>query len=622
MDFFAAQDLARRNSRRLVGWFVLAVIGVIGSVYLAAIVIFGLGTTEGSYDTAAIELWNPEVLITTALAVGGFILLGSLFKIFNLARGGGAAVAAELGGRLVPRASTDPLERRLINVVDEMAIAAGIPSPPVYVLDAEHGINAFAAGARPSEGVVAVTRGSLEQLSRDELQGVIGHEFSHILNGDMGLNLRLIGVLHGILLLTLAGRVLLRSARGSDKGGAPLLAMGLVLIVIGSVGVLFGKLIKAGVSRQREYLADAAAIQFTRNPTGLVGALKKIGGIGSNIQHPRAEEASHMLFSTGAKMASLFATHPPLETRIKRIDADFDPSMMQAATPRAGPSSTNRAPPAVATFDNLTVSGFSASVGDFAPAHVAHTHTLIEALPASLIDAIHQPGGAAAVLFALLLSEQEVHRANQLERVEADFGRSTREASHAHAEWLWQAGPRYRLPVTDLSLPALKELSAPARQQILSTIDALIESDDRTSLFEYVLRRLVHDGLADRGAIRPAMVSLSSLKSDSAALLALLARAGHGDADDTRAAFTAATLVAPLDPPWEMPDTRKLGTKALDRILGHLAACKPAFRKKMVEACATVVLHDGKVTVAEAELLRAVSKALDCPVPPLLRYAN
>lgn len=622
MDFFAAQDLARRNSRRLVGWFALAVIGVIGSVYLAAIVIFGLGTAEGSYDTAAIELWNPEVLITTALAVGGFILLGSLFKILSLARGGGAAVAAELGGRLVPRASTDPLERRLINVVDEMAIAAGIPSPPVYILDAEHGINAFAAGARPSEGIVAVTRGSLEQLSRDELQGVIGHEFSHILNGDMGLNLRLIGVLHGILLLTLAGRVLLRSAHGSDKGGVPLLVMGLVLIVIGSVGVLFGKLIKAGVSRQREYLADAAAIQFTRNPTGLVGALKKIGGIGSNIQHPRAEEASHMFFSTGAKMASLFATHPPLETRIKRIDADFDPAMMQAAPPRAAASGVSQAGPAVATFDNLTVSGFSASVGDFAPAHVAHTHALIETLPASLIDSIHQPGGAAAVLFALLLSDQEAHRATQLDRVEADFGRSTREATHAHAEWLWQAGPRYRLPVTDLSLPALKELSAPARKQILTTVDALIESDGRTSLFEYVLRRLVHDGLADRGAARPAMVSLSSLKADSAALLALLARAGHGDADDARAAFTAATLVAPLDPPWEMPDTRKLGTKALDRILGHLAACKPGFRKKLVEACATVVLHDGKVTVAEAELLRAVSKALDCPVPPLLRYAN
>lgn len=622
MDFFAAQDLARRNSRRLVGWFALAVIGVIGSVYLAAIFIFGLGTTEGGYDPAAIELWDPELLVTTALAVGGFILLGSLFKIFSLARGGGAAVAAELGGRLVPRASTDPLERRLINVVDEMAIAAGIASPPVYILDAEHGINAFAAGARPSEGVVAVTRGTLEQLSRDELQGVIGHEFSHILNGDMGLNLRLIGVLHGILLLSLVGRVMLHGSRGSDKGAAPLLAMGLVLIVVGSVGVLFGKLIKAGVSRQREYLADAAAVQFTRNPAGLVGALRKIGGIGSNIQHPRAEEASHMFFSTGAKLSSLFATHPPLETRIKRIDADFDPAALQAAAPQPAATGAARPMTGVATFENLTVSGFSASVGDFAPVHVAHTHALIETLPASLIDAIHQPGGAAAVVFALLLSEQDIHQTSQLERVEADFGRSTRDATLAHAQWLWQAGPRYRLPVTDLSLPALNELSVPAREQILTTIDALIESDGRTSLFEFVLRRLVHDSLTGGGAPRVAMVSLVTLKADSAALLALLARAGHGDADDARAAFTAATLVAPLDPPWEMPDTHKLGTKALDRILGHLAACKPAFRKKLVEACATVVLHDGKVTVAEAELLRAVSKALDCPVPPLLRYAH
>lgn len=617
MDFFAAQELARRNSRKLFAWFALAVIGVIGSVYVAVLVLFGLGTAGGADAAAAVDLWNPELLATTALAVGGFILLGSLFKIFSLARGGGAAVATALGGRLVPRATSDPLEHRLINVVDEMAIAAGLPAPPVYVLDAERGINAFAAGARPTEGIVAVTRGALEQLSRDELQGVVGHEFSHILNGDMRMNLRLIGVLHGILLLTLAGRVLLRSARGSDKGGAPLLMLGLALIAIGSIGVLFGKLIKAAVSRQREYLADAAAVQFTRNPTGLAGALKRIAGIGSTIEHPRAEEASHMFFGSGAKMLSLLATHPPIESRLKRIDADFDPARnVRETSPATG------AGPEVATLDTLTASGFAASVGEFAPAHVAHTHTLIASLPESLLHAIHQPGGAGPALFALLLSEDESRQARQLDRIEAEFCRRARDETHTHAQWLRQAGPRYRLPVLDLALPAVNELSAPARAQILATVDALIESDGRTRLFEYVLRRLLHDGLADGGAARPSRVSLSSLKSDTAALLALLAHAGHANPDAARAAFTAATLVAPLDPPWEMPPTAKLGAPALDRILGHLAACKPAFRKKLIEACASVVLHDGQVTVGEAELLRAVAKALDCPVPPLLRYAH
>lgn len=625
MDFFAAQELARRNSRMMVVWFALAVVGVIASIYFAAVFAFGLGGSGDYYQPSAIRLWNPELLVSTAVVVGGFILLGSLFKIMSLARGGGAAVATELGGRMVPRASTDPLERRLVNVVDEMAIAAGIPSPPVFILDAEQGINAFAAGSRPTEGIVAVTRGALEQLTRDELQGVIGHEFSHILNGDMRLNLRLMGVLHGILLLTLAGRVMLRGSRGSDKGGAAMLAMGLVLIVIGSVGVLFGKLIKAGVSRQREYLADAAAVQFTRNPAGIAGALAKIAGIGSNIQHPRAEEASHMFFGSGARMASLLATHPPIDERIRRISADFDPARIKRPSPRAAPTGSSPAdgtPGAAAGFDRLTVSGFAASVGDFAPAHVAHTHDLIANLPPALLDAAHQPGRAAGILFALLLVQDPALQQRQLDRIEGDFGSALRDETRAHAVWLVDAGPQYRLPLMDLALPAVSELATPARNRILATSDALIEVSERIGLFAYVLRRLLRDALTRGGAARPSMISPSTLKTDCASLLALMARAGHGESDKAREAFLAAVRVAPFDAPWEMPDTHDLGAVTLDRILSHLAACKPAFRKKLLEACATAVLHDGIVKVEEAELLRAVSKALDCPVPPLLRYAN
>ncbi len=334
-NFFDQQDAARRRTGLLIFYFGLAVVAIITSVYLAVTALF-FATGQQQHGGA---LFDPARLAAVATIVGLVVVLGSLYKIIALQEGG-AAVARLLGGRLIDPGSSVPGERKLLNVVEEMALASGTPVPPVYVLDNEAGINAFAAGFTPRDAVVSVSRGCMDHLTRDELQGVVAHEFSHLLNGDMRLNLRVMGLLHGILLIALIGEIVIRLAGNSssssrsesdrDSKGSSGLAfflLGLALLVIGWAGVFFGRLIKCAISRQREFLADASAVQFTRNPDGIAGALKKIGGLaqGSRIESPHAEEACHLFFSMGVPaLSSLLATHPPLVERIRRIDPSFD----------------------------------------------------------------------------------------------------------------------------------------------------------------------------------------------------------------------------------------------------------------------------------------------------------
>lgn len=327
MDFFEHQDQARKNTKLLVAYFVIAVAGIIASVYFASLLIF-YGTQfqqQSGGPTPALALWDPRLFLYVVIGTLGVVAIGSLYKTAALSKGG-SAVAESLGGRLVSPDTTDPDERQLRNVIEEMAIASGVPAPEIYLLDDEDGINAFAAGHTPSDAAIGVTRGCMTLLNRDELQGVIGHEFSHILNGDMRLNLRLMGAIFGIVCLTVIGRVLLYSRGGRGRGRNPMMLLGLALIVIGAIGVFFGRLIQAALSRQREFLADASAVQFTRNPAGLSGALQKIGGTGSRLASAHAEEASHMFIGNGLgkPLLRMLATHPPLEARIRAIDPGWD----------------------------------------------------------------------------------------------------------------------------------------------------------------------------------------------------------------------------------------------------------------------------------------------------------
>ncbi|MEO0415119.1 MAG: M48 family metalloprotease, partial [Verrucomicrobiota bacterium] len=441
MDFFEHQEQARKKSHVLVGYFVLAIVGIILAIFVLATVVRFFLDPPSQPGVSPAGLFDPLMLLTTAIGTTAAILLASGFKTMQLAAGG-KVVAKELGGRLLDSATTDFHERRLLNIVEEMAIASGVPVPEVYVMDEEDSINAFAAGKTTSDAVIGVTRGCMKMLTRDELQGVIAHEFAHILNGDMRLNMRLIGLLFGILFLTLIGQMLLRSSwyvrgnRNREGGGIVLVTIvgGLGLVIIGYIGVFFANMIKAAVSRQREYLADASAVQFTRNPDGIAGALKKIGALsaGSKIRHPMARDASHLFFGTALK-SDLFATHPPLADRIKQLIPSWDGDFGSAALPdlshemrdqkkRQKGRRRGHGLPGVPGIPGLPGGAFLAG-GDMAsvsmteseaqesmssvhPEQIALGHQILEDLPEEILELAHDEGGAQALVFSLLLKDE------------------------------------------------------------------------------------------------------------------------------------------------------------------------------------------------------------------------
>ncbi len=638
MDFFARQDKARRNTKLLVFYFSLAVIFLILAVYAAVSLIFTGIELKNSLDEASFTWSQLELLLWTAIGTLAVILIGGVFKTLELARGG-SAVAELLDGRLVNSNARDADERKLLNVVEEIAIASGVPVPQVYVMDGEAGINAFAAGHSASDAAISVTRGCMTMLSRDELQGVIAHEFSHILNGDMRLNLRLIGLIFGILCLTVIGRVLLRT-RGRKN---PLPLLGIALIIIGWAGVFFGRLIQAAVSRQREVLADASAVQFTRNPTGLAGALKKIGGLsyGSRIQSPHAEEASHLFFANGLGDSFFsFATHPPLVERIRALDPGFDgkfPSVtIPEAAPRAIPESITSQPPQPPLIPVIQTEmarlappviaqqNIVADIGRPTTRHLRYAVDLQGAIPPTLQAAARDPLGACALLCAFLLSNDSSVRQKELD----ELARAAPEAMSQEAIRIWPAvqniPPQARIPLIDLALPALRRLSLPQFEQFRTALKTLIASDRETDLFEYMLQKIVVRHL--KTYFFPARTpvtqfyDLRALVRDCGVLLSATAYAGQEDAMKANAAFLqGANLLsraARSEIPW-LPGNQ-CDLSQIDTALGRLSQAAPQIKKNVLTACAQTVAADGVIQEREAELLRAIADALDCPVPPFL----
>ena len=638
-DFFERQDVARRNTTRLVILFALAVLALIVSIDLllaATMGYLGRNPETGAIDWALAA--DPQVL---SLAVFGTLLVaggGTLFKIAQL-RGGGQVVAEQLGGRLINPDSAVPSEQQLLNVVQEMAIASGAPTPPVYLLDHEPGINAFAAGFTPSDAVIGVTRGAAEGMTRDELQGVIAHEFSHILNGDMRLNIRLIGLLHGILIIGILGYFVLRMGVFSGVGRSrsrqessplPLLALGAGLMAVGFFGMLFGNLIKAAVSRQREFLADASAVQFTRQPAGLAGALKRIGGAitGSAVQSPNAPEASHMFFGRATSgFSGLFSTHPPLAERIRRIDPSWDGTLAE------GPpvASTQPSAAGVAAFAGGAASAGSAvsagpptvdQVGQPAgEAHLQYAARLVKSLPAPLVGAAHEPYGARALVYALLLDHEAAPRQRQLVHLEGAADTGVYEETLRLMPLVETLDMRARLPLLDISMPALRSL-IPAQYDLFKrNVAALVQADNEIDLFEWSLHRiLLHEleaHFVKRGPPRVRHRTLASVRAHSELLLSMLAYAGHRDLESARHGFEQAKRSL------ELPDARlrpvdDLQFTALDAALAALEEAAPKVKRQVLRAAVACIAADRTVTPTEAELLRAMSASLGCPMPPLL----
>jgi Zn-dependent protease with chaperone function len=643
MDFFENQERARRRTSLLVFYFLAAVLLIV--VVINVVAAFGVaqarahaGGTAYSGTLAPFQ-FDPEVAwwatgLTIAI-IGG----GTLVRWLSL-RSGGRAVAEMVGGRPIDPGSANPAARRLLNIVEEMSIASGVPMPAVYVLEDEAGINAFAAGYSPNDAVVAVTRGCMERLNRDELQGVVAHEFSHILNGDMRLNVRLIAVLFGILMIAMVGRGLLRGlryarprGRGKGAGGAILvmLAAGLAMLLIGYVGFFFGRLIQAAVSRQREFLADAAAVQFTRNPGGIGGALKKIGGhpMRGRIVNESATQISHFFFSQAFGRSSwlgLFATHPPILERIRAIEPNFNGEFPAPAPERfQPPPPPSPAPPVLQRADAITAALLLGSIGAPTPAHVIRARQIVAAMPPAIAAAAREPAVAPAAVFALLLSHDANARARQLERVGVSHAGPIHMAATELAPAADALAPEQRLPLVSIALPALRTLPATELAAFLETVRALVREDNEVTLFEFaVLKALERHLIASQaGAGGPRITSFGSVLHEFNVILSTLARLGAETSEQALAAFRVASARVPM----LQASLKFLGADActLDAVGGaltRLASGSPAIRKVLLAAACEAAAVDGTISPGEAELIRAIADSLDCPIPPMLGLAG
>jgi Zn-dependent protease with chaperone function len=670
MNFFEHQDQARKNTHKLIAFFSLAILSLIAitTVFVAGFLYYfdyhnqkrlePLQAIDGNNLSNMMQLLNWEIIGAIAFAVISVVLIGSLYKLMQLS-GGGEKVAASLGGQRLQPNTTNASERQLQNVVEEMAIASGTPVPPIFIME-ESSINAFAAGYDANDAVIGITRGCMELLNREELQGVIAHEFSHILHGDMRINIRLIGILHGILIIGLLGSLLMRGGMYSSVGhgyrsrsrnskeGAGIAILGLGLVVIGYAGTFFGKLIKSAVSRQREFLADASAVQFTRDPNGISHALQKIGGFsqGSQIHHANAEEFSHMYFGEGIRssMSSMMATHPPLSTRIERIQPNWNGEFPNVDVQASRPSSqrSESASEAVSSFapadnsqpvsasmatpttaretgpNHSPISNLSANfedIGNPSPKHVQKAQQLLNEIPQALKDAAHDPFAARAIIYNLL-----IHPNDTAEQQWAQLKQRAHPVVFKHTQALHQSvselARRLKLPLFEICIPALKTLSEPQHQVFKDNLIALIKADQKVDIFEWSLYRMLLNSL-EPSAASSGRASVRQLGVACQQLISTLATAGHSDEGSANAAYSdAMSQLGFANLP--LLGDGNISLPMLDRAIKQLQNLKPLQKPLLLKALMTCVKHDGQVTAQEYELFRAVAECLNCPVPPLL----
>ncbi|HCG7767256.1 TPA: M48 family metallopeptidase [Vibrio parahaemolyticus] len=613
MDFFHHQDTARQRTGLLVMLFTLAVLAITGLVSVISIGIYFYFTGE-PFTTQSIISYCLLSFVGVLLVVS----ISSFIRLSELNANGGRGVAESIGGKLISTDTSNAKHRQLLNVVEEMSIASGIPVPPVYVMAEEHGINAFAAGMSIDDAVIGVTQGALDAFSRDELQGVIAHEFSHILNGDMRLNTRLIGALFGITCIAHFGHLILdnsnstrhvsRSSSDSNKGFAVIILIAIVCLVLGWLGTLFGNMIKAAISRQREYLADASAVQFTRNDQGIAGALKKIGSNvqGSTLNTKASDEMSHMMFGQSklSGFSGLFATHPPLDERIRRIEPNWDGIYAQHSHAQS------------TAFDNEQVRGFA--VGGGSPASQSASPSeqlsetgqqLISQLPPELVDIAREPYSARFVAFALIFDGSDIQR----EMIKSYVPLASQSTLLL---WLDYDLPLHlRFPLLELALPALKSLSETQKISLCKVLRELSETDNQYSLAEWcVINLLEKQLLASFGFIKQ-YKTLKQLEESVFWLLRELAWVSHSQADKAQRAYHCALAhlgfpevkLEPANSNWH------LSRAALELLL----QLKPKDRRMFVKACRLAIESDGEITVAEGELYRVIACFLEVPEPPL-----
>ena len=630
MNFFEAQERARKSSRALVWWFILSVIGVILVMYLLVTVFspFIQSNPQDIYqttDTAPLVWWDPEMFAWVSAIVGGVIMTGSWVKLAQLSAGG-KVVAQSLGGRVVEPTTTDLPERRLLNVVEEMAIASGVPVPGVWIMDEEQGINAFAAGTDPTNAVIGVTRGTLERLTRSELQGVVAHEFSHILNGDMKLNMRLMGWIFGLVMLSMLGRIMvesLRFMRGSrdSKGNGAVLAIvvaGLLVWLVGSIGVLFARMLQAAISRQREYLADASAVQFTRDSEGIAGALKKIGGYSEHgtIRSPKAMEARHMFFA-GSSLNSLMATHPPLDKRIKAIDPRWNGEMLKGM---ADPVRLEEFSGTMGFSGTLEQTASQSSVDSLGESVRLDSHVgavIREDLRAGKVTAFSKQEAKTLLLGLIVASDRDGR--GTAKRILEENGLDAETVAQVIA-WsmdLEAYDSSKKLALVDLSLSWLRKMSQSEAQDFVKTSQALIEADGQVNLFEFLLQKVIERHVMIGLGLKPVPGMrhrrIDDLERELADLLGVFAAlAGGGTAIEMAAAEYREHTGR------ELPRSTA-GLAEVSDALAEMDAATPLVKQQILRLCGLVVTDDRFVAEQEMELLRATAEAIGAPIPPLVR---
>lgn len=673
MNFYEHQDLARKQTKRLLFIFAIALGGLI---LLTAYVVAGIGYTLGlhnarfeSYQTGqsiwsiSSQVFDWQYLGLIALGVLSVVFIASLFRMVQLSAGG-KVIAEQLGGRLINVNPRDALEKRLLNVVEEMAIASGTSVPSVYVMD-ELGINAFAAGHQSADAVIGVTRGAIENLDREELQGVIAHEFSHILNGDMRLNLRLIGMIYGIIVIANTGRYLMYSRGSSNRDRGTTLSIGIALMLLGYLGIFFGNLIKAAISRQREFLADASAVQYTRSKLGISGALKKIGGL-SKISSSRQEwqdkdvnEISHMLFSQGLHFSffnNWMATHPPLQERIKRIDANWDGDFIEpetgpeskgslagvegasaftsnadilagvaglaastAATARSTSSSSSALNIIDLTVDNL-IDAIDHS-GDPSDSVITKASNELNSLKAEfelLCERIHEPYTARGLVFAMLLDSKSSIRHEQWANIEKNQSQELLKQTRFIYYQLELLKPTQPMMLLDLALPILKALSDAQYKEFKIQLLRLIKIDKKIEIREWALYHLVDHHCRPSKLIHLHSVSLKQRKSAIARLLSALANVSlihkKQDTEMAKKIFDIVTI-SEFDFSLRWYSRKELTTEALSQSLHQVRHLKPLQKPQLLKACVKIIQHDGIIESRELELITCIAQAIDCPLP-------
>lgn len=676
-DFFAKQSYERQRTRRLVLLLLLAVTTVVAVTDL--VVTLGVTLLFDAYHLP----WLFHPLWMTAILVA--MTLSALWRQFQL-RGGGESVAKMVGARQLMRHVESLEERRLLNIVDEMAIASGVVVPSVWVMDGEAAINAFAAGYSPNQAVIVVTHGMLTQLSREELQAVIGHEFSHILNGDMRLNVRLIGILAGLAVIGQGGKggiglllaipamflgvigffsfkimdwfgerlkgwraiiwlpvffivasplmllmlgLLYVMVMGDILGGKIVLLLSALIVVLGYVGAIFGRLIRAAVSRQREFLADASAVQFTRNPDGLVSALERMRRVdGSLINNALAGEMSHMFFSEAIStlfFENWFATHPSIEERLTRLTGhapeplpEKSPETVQSkqrktrSVPQAAAAGLGVAQPQA---KGSTAKTTPLPTGTATPQHMEQAVRLIAAMPPSLRQLINTPQGARTAVYAYLLSPDTQTRAIQAMALSETDDAAVMVNLDDLIARLRELGAAARLPVLCMATPALRQMDQPARDIFLLTVNKLVTADSQVSLDEFVISTILRRQLSptSSGTDRVQHRDLKSVKADAWLLLASIA--GAGGSEPATQINALARGAARLGFSEESPTVARFDAAALSSALDRLRQLKPLKKHDLMLACVETASTDGQLQVAEVELLRSIAMAMDGPLP-------